>query len=476
MEELSHQKQIASLIGPDLRRLLKEVRDPELARELIQDFHPEDLADLLKELEPEDAAEILKALPDDLAAPIFERLEEPAQSVIIHLLGPEEAADLAAEMSPDDRADLIEQLPDDVGERLLDALEKVDPAAVREVEQLQKFPEATAGALMTTDYLSVAAEKTVADAIAMIRRKGSEAETIYYVFVVNDAHRLEGVASLRDLLLADANTRILDIMTSRVISVHPELDQEDVARTMSKYDLLAIPVVDRYQTLIGVITADDIMDVLTEEGTEDAQKLGGMEALEAPYFATSFWTFIRKRGMWLVVLFIGEFFTGTALRGYDEVLQAVGNLAFYLPLLISAGGNSGAQSSTLIIRGMAIGEIKIGDWWRIAKRELAIGFALGGMLAIVGVGRVFLWGDGSKFAFVVAMSIVGIVVMGCVVGSMMPMLLRRLGIDPATSSAPFIASLVDVFGILIYMQLAKMLLTSVLQHAPAAAHVAPLTH
>jgi magnesium transporter len=466
--ELSHQKQIASLIGPDLQRLLKEVGDPELARELVEDFHPEDLADLLRELEDEDAAAFLKALPDDLAAPIFERLEQPTQSVIINLLGPEEAAEIASEMSPDDRADLLEALPDEVGERLIDALEKVDPEAARELESLGRFEESTAGALMTPDYLSASPRNTVADTIQMIRKKGGQAETVYYVFVVNEQNRLEGVVSLRDLLLAESNELIAELMTTRVISVHPETDQEEVARQMSKYDLLAMPVVDKYQTIIGVITADDIMDVLTEEGTEDVQKLGGMEALEASYFATSFSTFLRKRATWLVVLFVGEFFTGTALRGYDEVLGAVGNLAYYLPLLISAGGNSGSQSSTLIIRGMAVGDVKLSDWWRIGVRELGIGIALGVILALVSIGRVLLWGDSGRFAFVVAISVIGIVVMGCVVGAMFPILLRRLGLDPATSSAPFIASLVDVLGILIYMQLAKIVLSGVIEEAVKA--------
>ncbi len=468
--ELSHQKQIASLIGPDLQRLLKEAGDPEVARELVEEFHPEDLADLLKELDEQDAAEILKALPDDLAAPIFERLEEPAQSTIVELLGPQEAADIAAEMSPDERADLIEALPDEVSEKLLDALEKVDPEAAREVENLGRFEEGTAGALMTTDYISIAPLATVAEAIDLIRRKGEEAETVYYLFVVNESNRLEGVASLRDLLLADPKERIAEVMASRVVSVQPNTDQEEVARQMSKYDLLTVPVVDRYNTLLGVITADDIMDVLTEEGTEDAQKLGGMEAIDSPYFATSFGTFLQKRVTWLVVLFIGEFFTGTALRGYEDVLESVGKLALYLPLLISAGGNSGSQSSTLIIRGMATGDIKLRDWWRIAVRELGMGLVMGLILAGVAVGRVYLWGDGGLFALVVAIALIWIVVMGCVVGAMLPLLLRRVGLDPATSSAPFIASLVDVLGILIYMQLAKTLLASVIASGGAPAH------
>lgn len=465
MPELSHQKQVLSLIGPDLRRMLEEAKDPEQARELLEDFHPEDLADLLHELENEDAAEILRALPDDLAAPIFERLEEGAQSEIIELLGPEDAADIAAEMAPDERADLLEQLPEDVGDKLLEQLEQVDPEAAAEAEQLLRFEEDSAGALMTTEFLAVGPDRTVQQAIALIREKGAEAETIHYVFVTNDGNRLEGVLSLRDILLAEPTQTIAEVMTTRVITVGPETDQEEVARQMAKYDLVAIPVVDKYQTLVGVITADDVMDVVTEEGTEDVQKLGGMEALEASYWETGFLTFIRKRGAWLVVLFVEEFFTGTALRHYDEVLAAVGKLAFYVPLLISTGGNSGSQSATLIIRGMALGEIKMKDWWRIGLRELGMGLVLGIMLALVGVGRVLMWHDGGRIAAVIAVTLVGIVTMGCVVGSMLPLLMKRLGFDPATSSTPFIASLVDVLGIIIYFNVAKLLLAKVIGEA-----------
>jgi magnesium transporter len=467
-EEQSSAFHVASLIGPDLKRILAESRDPELARELAEEFHPEDLADLLRELDEDEAAEILRLLPDDVAAPIFERLEQPAQSAIIELLSPEKAADIAAEMAPDDRADLFETLPEEAAEKLLENLERVDPEAAKEARELGQWPEGTAGHLMTTDYLSVAPRATVAETITLVRKKGGEAETVYYVFILGESGRLEGVCSLRDLLLAEPGVAIAEVMTGRVVTVGPETDQEDVARQMSKYDLLAIPVVDKYQILIGVITADDIMDVLTQEGTEDVQKMGGMEAIENPYFSTGFFEFIRKRGSWLVVLFVEEFFTGTALRHYDEVLNAVEKLAFYVPLLISTGGNSGSQSATLIIRGMAVGEIKTRDWGRIMVRELGMGLALGVLLAIVGVGRVFMWGDGGRFAILIAITLVGIVTMGCVVGSMLPILLKRLGFDPATSSTPFIASLVDVLGIVIYFNIAKLVLAQVIASGLAA--------
>jgi magnesium transporter len=456
-EQLSHGKQMASLIGPDLRRLLTDLKNPDEARELLEDLHPEDLADVLSELEDEDMAEILRMLPDDLAASIFERLRETQQEVLVELLGSEESAGIAAEMSADDRADLIENLPDDVGEKLLEKMEEVDPEAAAEARTLGRYEEGTAGSLMTLDYLSVSPNTKVTETIDVIRKSGAEAETAYYVFVVRESNRLSGVASLRQVLLAEPGELIGNVMTERVITVGPDTDQEEVARQMSKYDLLAIPVIDQRGILLGVITADDIMDVLTQEGTEDVQKLGGMETLEHPYFAASFLTLIQKRGTWLVILFVGEFFTGTALRAFDEVLGAVSTLAFYIPLLISTGGNSGSQSATLIIRGMAVGEIKLNQ-----------GLVLGVGLATIGVTRVMMWGDGKSFAAVIAITIVGIVTMGCVVGSMLPLLLKRLGLDPATSSTPFISSLVDVLGIIIYFNIAKFILHDVIEAAVKA--------
>jgi magnesium transporter len=256
-----------------------------------------------------------------------------------------------------------------------------------------------------------------------------------------------------------------EVMTENIITVPPEMDQEEVARRLAKYDLSAIPVIDERGVFLGVITADDVIDVLTQEQTEDVQKLAAVEPLDDPYFQTTFWTFIRKRATWLIVLFVEEFFTGSALRHYDSIIQAVAKLSYYIPLLISTGGNSGSQSASLVIRGLAVGEIKTKDWWRIAVRELGQGLVLGCILASVGVGRVLMWGDGGRFAFLVGSTLIGIVVMGCVVGSMLPLALRRIGFDPATSSTPFIASLVDVLGIIIYFNIARLVLFEVIAAA-----------
>jgi magnesium transporter len=451
----------ANLVGPELHELLKE--DPDQVRELLEEIHDEDLADLLAELPDDEAAAILALLPTEEAAPIFERLDDEQQAAIVTQLGPESIAQIAAEMSSDERADLFRELPEDVGGQVLANLEQIDPQAAEDVEDLAQWPERSAGSLMTTDYVAVTAVMTVTEVIQLIRKTGGEAETIYYVYALSPERRLDGIASVRDLLLAEPQQKLAEILTSNVVTVTPELNQEEVAKRLAKYDLGAIPVVDGKGTLRGVITVDDVIDVLTQEQTEDVQRIGGVEPLEAGYFQTTFWTFIRKRATWLIILFVEEFFTGSALRHYDDVLQAVAKLSYYVPLLLSAGGNSGSQSSSLIIRGLAVGEVKPGDWWRIISRELGQGLVLGIVLAAVGVARALMWGDGIRFAVVVGATLIGMVVMGCVVGSMLPLALRRAGFDPATSSTPFIASLVDVLGIILYFNIAQLLLAEMIQ-------------
>ncbi len=455
---------MAVAIAPEVKQLLEE--DPSQLAELLDEIHDEDLADLMELLGDDQAAKVLAALRADQAAPILERLDEDTQEAIVDQLGAETIAPILSEMSADDRTDLIEALPEAVGDTVLETLERVDPEAAAEVEELARWPADSAGGLMTTDYVSVGLDLSVADVIERIRAQAADAETIYYVYVVSDTHRLLGVVSLRDLLLAKSDAPLREVMTESFFSVAPDTDQEEVARTLAKYDFSALPVVGPDRKLLGVITVDDVIDVLTQEQTEDAQKLAGVEPIEETYFSTGFWTLVRKRVVWLAVLFVGEFFTGTALRSFDRVLEAVAQLSFYVPLLISTGGNSGSQSATLVIRGLAMGDIKLSDWRRIFVRELGQGLVMGLGLAAIGVARVLAWGDGGGFVITVGVTLVGIVTMGCVVGSLFPLLLKRVGLDPATSSAPFIASLVDVLGILIYFSIAKTVLADVIAAAP----------
>jgi magnesium transporter len=320
---------------------------------------------------------------------------------------------------------------------------------------------------MTTSYVSVEPDTSVAGAIQAVRAHAVDHnENVYNVYALGPEERLVGVASLRDLLLASPSQRLEEILRTNVISVLPDLDQEEVARRMAKYDLNVMPVVDSAGVILGVITIDDIVDVLTAEQTEDVQKIGGVEPLDVPYFQTSFLSFIRKRGVWLVVLFLEEFFTQTALRYYDPVFEAIKGASYYVPLLISTGGNSGSQSSTLVIRGMAVGEIKPHDWWRILFREAGMGLVLGAFLGVIGFARVLMYRDQHiQFAITIGFTLVGIVTTGCTVGSMLPLILRRFGVDPATSSTPFIASLVDVLGIVIFVHVAKLVMVGVLSAA-----------
>jgi magnesium transporter len=451
---------MALAIVPEVRQLLRE--DPSQLSALMEEIHDEDLADLIGLLDEDEGAQVLKTLKAKDAAPIFERLDEDTQEAMVEQLGLESIAPIAAEMSADDRVDLIEALPDDVGENLLERIEKVDPEAAAEVEQLARWPEDSAGGLMTTDYVAVSEELPVAEVIERIRKAAVEAETVYYVYGLGKSNRLMGVASLRDLLLASPKDKLSEVMTENVFAVSPDTDQEEVARTMAKYDFAALPVLGPDRKLLGVITFDDVMDVLTQEQTEDVQRLAAVEPIEDGYFQTTFWTFIRKRGPWLAALFISEFFTGTALRHYDEVIQAVAKLSYYVPLLISTGGNSGSQSASLIIRGLAVGDIKVADWRRVLIREFGQGLVLGLMLAAIGMVRVLMWGDGKGFVFTIGATLIAIPLMGCTVGSMLPLFLRRIGIDPATSSTPFIATLIDVLGIIVYFNVAQFFLAEVL--------------
>ncbi len=459
---------LATLLGPDLKQLLKE--DPEQVRELLDEIHPEDLADLIGELDADEAAELLARLPAEDAAPIFERLESDEQEEIAELMEPESVAHIASEMAPDDRADLFSVLPEKMGEDILERLQRVDPEAAEEVRDIEKWPETAAGHLMTTAYVHVAPDCTVAAAIEAVRAfSENHSENVYNIYALESGDKLMGIASIRDLLLAKSYQPLNDILRENLLSVKPDEDQEEVARKMAKYDLNVMPVVDESGQILGVITIDDIIDVLTLEQTEDVQKIAGMEPLDLPYFRTTFLTFIKKRGVWLFVLFFGEFFTQTALRHYDPVFDAIHGAAYYVPLLISAGGNSGSQSSTLVIRGMAVGEIKMRDWWRILVRETGMGLVLGLGLAGVGFLRVLMYPEQhADFALTVAITLVGIVMTGCTVGAMLPMVLKRIGLDPATSSTPFIASLVDVLGIVIFVHVAKLVMATVL-----AAHAVP---
>lgn len=342
---------------------------------------------------------------------------------------------------------------------MLARLETVDPEQAEEVRELTIWPEETAGGLMNNEYVDVPESVTVDEAIRELRlRAGEGYEVLDVVFVLDAEGRVTGFVTLRSLLLAGASTPVREVMQHNMVSVAPDIDQEEVAKIFGRYDLRALPVLDADNRMLGIITSDDIMDVVEEEAEEDAQKMGAVAPLEHGYFAAPFGTYLRKRAPWLMILFFGGFFTTSVMEHFEPVLQVLTQLAFYIPLLISAGGNSGSQSATLIIRGLAVGDIESRDWWRVMVKEFVQGITLGAILATIGVVRVYASGDGTGMAILIGVTIISLVTLGCVVGAMMPLLLHRLGADPATSSTPFIATLVDALGIVVYLSLARLLL------------------
>src|SRR5215831_16785687 len=447
---------VASLLAPDVEEILRT--DPALVAELVEELHPADLADLLAALDDELAVRMLAALPLEAAAATLDSADRARRVEIFRALDPALAARVANKMSPDERADLFAELPEELR---ADVLARMEREEVKDVRQLLKYPETSAGGLMTTEFVALASDVPVERAIEEVRKKAPEMETIYDAYPNGT---LLGSVSLRNLVLARPGQPLHAIMDPTVISVPPETDREEVARLFAKYDLLAMPVVESAtRRILGIVTVDDVVDVIEAERTEDIQRLAAVQPIEEAYFATSFWTFVRKRASWLVLLFVEEMFTSNAINHYEWVEKAVLALSLYVPLIISSGGNSGSQSSALIVRSLAVGDVTMRDWFRIVRREILLGAVLGCILAGIGLYRVtlpFPFGLGNEVgvAFTVAISLVGVVTVGSVIGSALPIIFRRLGFDPAVSSAPFIASMVDVLGLVIYFNVAITIL------------------
>ena len=426
-----------------------------------------DLREVWAILSSDERVEGFRSLPREDAEEFFEALGARARAIILvgspaserrawlRTLPPDDCADVLQEVEPEERAELL-------------AL--VDSPARVEVIALLAYAEDQAGGLMSPRAARVRPTMTVEEAISYLRRQvNQELETIYYVYAVDADQRLRGVVSLRQLFMAHSGKRVEEVMETEVISVPADLDQESVARIIASHDLLAVPVVDDQGRMKGIVTVDDIVDVVQEEATEDIQKMGGMEALDAPYLQTSLVSIVRKRAGWLSLLLIGGMLTTSAMARFQDYIETAVVLGIFVPLIISSGGNSGSQASTLVIRAMALGEVRPADWWLILRRELFIGFALGLVLFIVALMRVLLWGTFGVYgdhyvmiAFAVAISVIGCTTCGTLAGAMLPFVLRKLGADPASASAPFVATLVDVSGILIYFGIANLVLKGVL--------------
>lgn len=439
----------ARLVVPDVRRLLTS--NPDELSEVLAEFHHVDLAELLTQLEPAEAAGVVRLLPEADRAQIFEHIDEEQQVSIVEAMPRPEAADLLGDMSADDRVDLMADLREETQVEILPFLGAEE---AKEVRQLAAYAEHTAGSLMTTEFMAFNEDMTTDEAIAHVRAVGEQKETIYYGYVLGSERILVGVVSLALLVKAKPTEKLSALMETHVIEVRAEADQEDVAQLIRKYDLLALPVVDGMRRMVGIITVDDILDVASDEATEDIHRLGAVAPMEEPYLRTGFWSLFRKRAPWLVVIFVGEMLTGTALKSYEDTFAKIPDLVLFLPLLISSGGNSGAQSSTLVIRAMALGEVEFGAWWAVCWRELRMGFALGLILGFVGFFRAWWLAESAAVWWTVSIALLGIVLWGCIVGAVLPLMLRAVRIDPALASGPFVATLVDVTGILLYFGVA----------------------
>lgn len=442
--------------------------DPAELAGMLASMRSADVAERLSELPPEAAARIVAALPFHLAVQVLDEPELERRHIIIQRTEETVAGALIEAMSADQQADLFRRIAEPDRTRLFRVLE---PSTRDELQRLLRYTPETAGGIMTTELVSVPGSWTVEDTLRHISDVGRAKETVYAVYILDDADRLAHVVSLRELLVSDRKLPVLDVGDRRrPVTTAPLTDREEVARLIGKYNLLAIPVLDEEGHVLGIVTVDDVIDALVAEETEDVQKLGGMEALDAPYLEIGLPTMIRKRAGWLAALFLGEMLTATAMSHFeDEIARAV-VLALFVPLIISSGGNSGAQATTLVIRAMALGQVRLRDWWRVVRREFSSGLVLGCILGVLGLLRIVLWqafGDvygphSLLIGLTLGVSLVGVVLWGTIVGSMLPFVLRRLRFDPASASAPFVATLVDVTGVVIYFTSASLILRGTL--------------
>jgi magnesium transporter len=424
----------------------------EEAREIWPLLSPEERLDAFRHIERAEADDLFLRLSTSDQAAIILGLSNGERRLWMRLLAPDDAADVLQEVTVEERAVLLE---------LLDGPTRI------EVTALLAYAEDAAGGLMSPRFARLRPEMSVGEAIRYLQRQAKEAlETIYYAYVLDQEQRIKGVVSFRDLFAASGDKSLAEVMQRDVISVSDATDQEVVAKIISQHGFSALPVVDSSGKMIGIVTIDDVVEVVQEAATEDIHRLGGMEALDTPYMQTRMLSMVKKRAGWLSALFLGEMLTASAMGHYESEIEKAVILALFVPLIISSGGNAGSQATTLIIRAMALGEVAVKDWWRIIRRELSAGLALGLILAAIGLLRIFAW-QGlfgtygvhyAKVAFTVAASLVGVVTWGTLAGSMLPFAIRRLGFDPASASAPFVATLVDVSGLMIYFNVAQVIL------------------
>ena len=448
---------LAKVIGPDIEELIRE--NPKELAAAVANVHPADLAELLDDLPRDDRVTLFEALPVEQGASVLSELKGETLRLILHSASPAKLGPMLDRLPADEVTFLLEHLSQRQRENVL---ARMSPRDAAEVQRLLRHPSRTAGRLMTEKFATIRPEWTVSETLDHLKRIDPEVETVQSLYALDDRGRLVGYVALRRLFPAPPGRRIADMMERRLLTVRADASQEEVARLVSKYDVHAIPVVDEENRLLGIVTVDDVIDILIEEQTEDLLHMGGVsateEAVEQGYFATKPWRNVRSRFTWLLLLFVAATFTGTVLRHYENEVAKVVALAFFIPLLIGTGGNSGSQTVTTIVRGLAVGEIRLRDAGRVLLREGGSGVILGLLLGIVGFGQAMLWGTGLPLALTVGVSILAICAWANAVGAMVPMLATLLKIDPTVMSAPLIATIVDATGLIIYFTIAKSFL------------------
>ena len=463
---------VGKILEPEIRNLI-EARNFGALREVFHEWPPADVAEVILDLPDDEQVIIFRVLPHALAADVFEYFDFDAQQKLLHAMAHEQVVAILNEMSPDDRTAFLEELPSAAARQLIRLL---TPEERRIAQSLLGYPEDSVGRLMTPDFIAVKEDWTVQQVLDYIREHGRDSETLNVIYVVDERGKVIDDIRMREFLLRPLGSAVRDMMEKVFVTLNATDSQQDALNVFRKYDRTALPVVDSSGVLVGIVTIDDMLDVAEAEATEDIQKFGGMEALDEPYMRIPLWRMVRKRAGWLVILFLGETLTATAMANYQAELAKALVLALFLPLIISSGGNSGSQASTLMIRAMALGEVTLRDWWQVMRRELQAGLFLGAILGAIGVVRVGAWAIvGEQYlhqqpygahwplvALTVGIALVGVVLWGTLSGSMLPFILRRVGADPAASSAPFVATLVDVTGLIIYFSIALVIMRGVM--------------
>ena len=453
---------------------LLEQDDKTQLQEYLNNLNISDVEQLIDEL-PEQGPLFIETLSLNRAVNVFRILDFPTQERIIKKISGHKVAEIINEMPPDDRTAFFSELHGDAVKALILHL---SPADRKEALALLGYKEDSVGRLMTPDYITVRRSWNVDRVLAHIREFGKDSETIDVIYVIDSNGVLLDDIRIREILLVNPETKVSELMDSRLIALNVNDPQQEAINIFRMNNRVALPVTDNQNIMLGIVTVDDILWIANEEYTEDIQKIGGTEALDEPYLDINLFKLVRKRVGWLIVLFLGEMLTATAMGYFGDEIGIVVALAFFLPLIISSGGNSGSQASTLIIQAMALGEVTVADWWRVMRRELLSGLMLGVILGIIGFFRIFIWSAFSTIygphwlliAFTVGFALIGVVLWGSLAGSMLPLVLKKLGADPATSSAPFVATLVDVTGLIIYFSIASIIMHDILH--PANAHQA----